>query len=142
MENLNLSLPLITFTLLTLHCTAFHLFLKHRCYLQNIFYFFPSWTFEKCIKSSIFSFFETPPLVQNNGNMSLSNMLNFQLGSKYTSETLNRFYFDYLILIWLSYMRIFYQFHKHIYQNISKIHFQKKIQKIWCLRLTGHILEL
>ena len=25
------------FTLLTLHCVVFHLFLNHRCYLQNIF---------------------------------------------------------------------------------------------------------
>ena len=38
MENLNLSLPLVTVTLLTLHCTAFHLFLNHRCYFQNIFF--------------------------------------------------------------------------------------------------------
>ena len=66
----------------------------------------------------------------------------FQLGSKYTFETLNRFYFDYLTLIWLSYLRIFYQFHEHIYSNISKIYFEKKIQTIWYLRLTGHILEI
>ena len=35
MENLN---PLVTPTILILQCTAFHLFLNHHCYLQNIFY--------------------------------------------------------------------------------------------------------
>ena len=56
MEDLNLSLPLIILTLLTSHCTTFSLFLNHRCYFQNISYTktFPNWTFEKCIKSSIF----------------------------------------------------------------------------------------
>ena len=42
--------------LLTLHCTVFHLFLNNRCYLQKKIYTktFPNWTFEKCIKSSVF----------------------------------------------------------------------------------------
>ena len=38
MQNLNPSLTLITLALLILHITAFHLFLNHGCYLQNIFY--------------------------------------------------------------------------------------------------------
>ena len=42
---------------------------------------------------------------------------------------LNRFYFHYLILIWLCYFRIFYQFHEYIYSNISKIHSGKKFEK-------------
>ena len=37
------------------------------------------------------------------------------MGSKYIPETLNRFYFDYLTLIWLGYLRIFFQFYEHIY---------------------------
>ena len=62
MGNLNLSLSLITLMLLTLHCTAFYLFLHHHCYLQNIFYnkTFPNWTFEKCSNSSIFFNFWNP----------------------------------------------------------------------------------
>ena len=51
-------------------------------------------------------------------------------------------YFDYLTLIWLGYLRVFYHFHEQIYSNISKIHFENKIQTIWLLRLTGHILEI
>ena len=61
---------------------------------------------------------------------SMGKSWNFQLGYKYISETLNRFYFDYLTLIWLDYLRISYQFHEHIYSNISKIHLKKKLTNL------------
>ena len=79
MENLNLSLPLTTLTLLILHCTAFHLFFNHRCYLKNIFHSktFPNWAFEICFKSSIFSTLSRwGLLLQNNGNMNFCIKLN------------------------------------------------------------------
>ena len=55
MQNLNPSLTLITLTLLILHITAFHLFLNHGCYLQNIFYakIFATQTYQKCIMPSL-----------------------------------------------------------------------------------------
>ena len=55
MQNLNPSLTLITLTLLILYITAFHLFLNHGCYLQNIFYakIFATQTYQKCIMPSV-----------------------------------------------------------------------------------------
>ena len=47
--------------------------------------------------------------------------LNFVLGSKYISETLNRFYFDLA--------EVFLPLYDQIYSNISKIHFQKKFKQ-------------
>ena len=91
--------------------------------LQRCWYWGPSWT-------------STMKLFCN----SMHKSWNFQLGSKYTCETLNRFYFDYLTLIWLGYLRSFYQFHELIYLNCSKNYYEKKNQIILCLRLTGHIL--
>ena len=76
MENLNLSLQLITITFLTLHCTAFTLespllFAKH--------YFIPKLFLTERLRSVLshlfFSIFETLPrwrlLFQNNGNINL-----------------------------------------------------------------------
>ena len=80
MQNLNPYLWLITLILLTLNCTAFHLFLNHHCYLQNIFLhknFSYSKIWKEYIMSSI-SIFENLPiqhlLVQNSGNMNLLNI--------------------------------------------------------------------
>ena len=175
---------------LTLHYTAFHLFLNHGRYIQNVIFILKLFLiehFRTVISHLFFSVFENLPrwrlLVQDNGNLNFWNILNmdeiqctnfvqsqqlnyknnvrdnilepllsisdvwvlttqldicngtffaiqwnFQLGSKYTSETLSRFYFDYWTLIWLVYLRISNTF---ISTFIQKYILKKKFKQFY-----------